>query len=199
MLDSEEHALRLFRGTQERVWYNKAMTRLEELILFILDRAHKEGIKDLSRFQLFKIPYIIQVMSLKYAGTEFVPGATFIRDKNGPISTDIYSAIKHLIGDEYVDISITKHEGYDYPRYGHKLAKKLPKLSFSEAETIFLDNFLSELLPLPQKKLKERAYATEPMKEMTKQEKGEIKKGAVLNFSTVMVDSDVVDAYSDTA
>jgi len=72
------------------------MSRLEELILFIQDRAHRMGIKDLSRFQIFKIICMIQVLSLKYAGKEFLPGVTFVRHKNGPISTDIYQAINEL-------------------------------------------------------------------------------------------------------
>jgi hypothetical protein len=174
------------------------MSRLEDLILFILDRAHKMGIKDLSSFQLFKIPYIIQVLSLKYAGKEFLPGTVFVRDKNGPISTDIYSSIDNLITKGYIDLDISKKQNYEFKRHGHKLAKKLPKLSFNQGEVIFLDNFLSELLSLSQMKLKKYAYSTEPMKEITKEEKGQIKKGTVINFSSVLVDPDVVDTYTDT-
>jgi len=173
------------------------MSRLEELILFILDRAHKMGIKDLSRFQIFKIAYMIQVLSLKYAGKEFLPGTTFLRHKNGPISTDIYQAINELFQKKYIDLDISKKEDYEFERHGHKLIKKLPKLSFNQGEAIFLDNFLSELLPLSQKKLKDYTYSTEPMREIIKKEKGEIKTGAVINFSTVVVDPDVVDSYAD--
>jgi len=173
------------------------MTRLEELLLFILDRAHKMGIKDLSSFQLFKIPYIIQVLSLKYAAKAFLPDTIFVRHKNGPISLDIYSSIENLVRMKYIDLDTSKKEDYKFERRCHKLAKKLPKLNFNQGEVIFLDNFLSELLPLSQKKLQEYAYSTEPMIEITKEEKGEIKKGAVINFLNVLVDSDVVDAYAD--
>lgn len=130
------------------------MSRLEELVLFILDRAHKKGINDLSKFQLFKIPYLIQVLSIKYAGSAFVPEATFVRDQNGPISIDIYSAIENLEKEGYIKKEIiTGRDGYEFERHSHSLKKKLPKLNFSPAETIFLDNFLARLLPLSQKKL----------------------------------------------
>jgi hypothetical protein len=65
---------------------------------------------------------------------------------------------------------------------------------------MFLDNFLAKLLPLSQKKLKEVAYATEPMEAIQKKETGgKIRKGAVIDFSTVTVDPDIVDVYSDAA
>lgn len=173
------------------------MSRLEQFLLFVLDRTHRIGIKDLSRFQLFKISYLIQVLSLKYAGKEFIPNLVFIRHKNGPISTDIYHAIDELQGKGYISKEISKKEDYEYARYGHKLIKKIPKLNFSKGETIFLDNFLSEILPLSQNKLKQYAYTTEPMKEIIRKEKGEIKTGVVIDFSTVIVDPDVVNSYAD--
>lgn len=177
-----------------------AMTRLEELLLFMLDRAHKKGMGSLSRFQMFKIPYMLQVFSIKYAGTPFVPGATFMRDENGPISRDIYEAVRNLERKGNIKTEIEKgHEGYPYDRCSHRLGKKLPKLSFTVAEQIFLDGFLAELLPLTQKKLKELAYSTEPMRQIQAKEKnGKILKGSAVDFSAVTVDPDVVDAYSDS-
>jgi len=173
------------------------MSRLEQFILFVLDRARKMGIKNLSLFQLFKISYIIQVLSLKYAGKNFFPALVFIRHQHGPISTDIYHEIDELIQKKYIGKDISKKEDYKYARHGHKLIKGLPRLSFNQGEVVFLDNFLSELLPLSQKKLKEYAYATEPMEEIIKKEKGEVKTGVVLNFSSVVVDPDVVNSYAD--
>jgi len=176
----------------------KTMTRLEELILFILDRAHKMGIENLSRFQIQKIIYMIQVFAIKYAGKEFIPNITFIREENGPISPDIYESTQKLVEqDKFVALDISKKEDYQFSRYGHKLKKQLPKLSFSLSETIFLDNFISDLLPLSQKKLKEITYSTEPMKEIINREKGKINKGAKVNLSLIPIDPDVVDFYSD--
>ncbi len=172
------------------------MTRLEQLILFILDRAKKMGIDNLSKLQLFKIPYLIQVLSIKYAGTQFIPEITFIRDKMGPISIAIYAAIENLEKMGYVGKEIKKDKGN---RHCHRLVKNLPKLNFSVGEEIFLDNFLHKLLPLTQPDLKKFAYSTEPMKKIQKEESsGSIKKGAVIDFSGVTVDPDVVDSYSDS-
>jgi hypothetical protein len=174
------------------------MTRLEQLLLFILDRAKKEGKTDLSRFQMFKIPYLLQVYSFKYAGTPFITEATFIREKNGPISINIYNALENLKGAGYVKMEIKENEKYGHSKHAFTLAKKIPKLDFDQGEVIFLDNFLSELLPLTQTELKKKAYDTEPMQEIQKKEKdGNILKGAVINFSSISVDPDVVDTYSD--
>lgn len=173
------------------------MRRLEQFILFILDRAHKMGIKDLSSFQLFKISYIIQVLSLKYAGKEFLSDMTFIRHRNGPISVDIYNAIDGLIKRKIIGLNVNKKEDYPYERHCHRLIKKPPNFNFDKGEVIFLDNFLSKLLPLSHEKLKKYAYSTEPMQEIIKQEKGSLKTGAVINFATVVVDPDVVESYAD--
>lgn len=175
------------------------MTRLEELLIFILDRAKKEGKKDLSQFQLFKIPYLLEVYSLKYAGTPFVSDTTFIREKNGPISVDIYTALKNLESQGYVRKQVVENKAYGHPKHAFSLTKQPHKFSFDAGEMAFLDGFLSELLPLTQVELKRRAYATEPMREIQKRERsGKVLKGAVVNFATVSVDPDVVDAYSDS-
>lgn len=180
------------------MWYNARMSRLQQLLLFILDRAKKKGKKDLSQFQLFKIPYLLQVYSLKYAGTMFISDTKFIRDKNGPISIEIYKALKDLETSGYVKKEIKRNARYGYDRHAISLAKKLPKLDFDQGEIIFLDSFLAELLPLTQAKLKEKAYKTEPMMAIQKNEKErEILKGSVIDFSTISVDPDIVDAYSD--
>lgn len=175
------------------------MSKIEEILLFILDRAHKAGIKDLSKFQLFKISYLLQVLSLKFAGTFLIPNITFVRDKHGPISVEIYSATEKLVKQGYIKRETKENKVYGFPRDAHSLVKKLPKLSLSTGQMIFLDNFLSKLLPLTQRKLKELAYKTEPMQEIIKKEKGSvIKKGSVIDFNSVIVDSDVVEGYSDT-
>lgn len=174
------------------------MSRLEELIIFVLDRAKKEGKTNLSRFEVLKIVYLLQVYSLKYAGTSLIPDITFIRETNGPISVDVYNAMDNLVNKGYLNMDVIKNEKYGHPRHAFSLKAKTSKLHFDQGETLFLDGFLSELLALNQKNLKAKAYSTEPMEAVVKDEKGgKIKKGEVLDFSTVSVDSDVVDAYSD--
>lgn len=174
------------------------MTRLEELLILILDRAHKEGKSNLSRFEILKIAYLLQVYALKYAGTTLLPDTTFIREKNGPISVDIYKTMDKLVANGYIKMAAKENKEYGYPRHCFALKKKSPRLSFGQGELMFLDSFLSELLPLNQAQLKKKAYATEPMKVIIIKERGnKIKKGQVINFASVSVDADVVDVYSD--
>lgn len=174
------------------------MNRLEELLILILDRAHKEGKANLSRFEILKIVYLLQVYALKYAGTNLLQNTTFIREKNGPISVEIYKTMDNLVARGYIKMDVKENKDYGHPRHCFTLIKKLPRLSFGQGELIFIDGFLSELLLLNQAQLKSKAYATEPMKAITSEEKrGKIKKGQVINFASVSVDADVVDAYSD--
>ncbi len=174
------------------------MNRLEELLVLILDRAHKLGKKDLSRFEIFKIVYLLQNYSLKYVGIALLKDITFIREKNGPISIDIYNAMEELIKKKCVKKIIKENEEYGHPRHCFSLNKKYSKSNnFSQGELIFLDNFVSELLSLNQTQLKRKAYETEPMKLIKEKERGnKIQKGSVIDFSNVSVDPDVVDAYS---
>jgi hypothetical protein len=174
------------------------MTRLEQLLVFILDRAKKEGKSDLSQFQLFKIPYLLQVYSLKYSGTPFLADTVFIREQNGPISVNVYAALENLQKSGHVKKEVKENQQYGYAKHAFSLAGKMPPVSFDQAEIIFLDNFLPDLLKLTHKDLKKEAYETEPMKEIHAKEKGRhILKGVVLNFNSVAVDPDVVDSYAD--
>lgn len=168
---------------------DRKLNRIEELLLFILDRAQKIGKKNLSNFELFKLPYLLEVFSLRYTGSKLIPDLTFQRDKNGPISKDIYEAKTNLEG-KYIETKVIENPEYGHPRYANTLIRKIPKLNFNLGETIFLDNFLADLLPLSQKELKRLAYKTEPMK-------GEVKKGTIINFTKVVIDPDVIDTYSD--
>ncbi len=170
------------------------MTRIEELLLFILDRAHKLGKKDLSTFEIFKIPYLIQVYSIKYAGVPFLSDVAFIREKMGPISVNIYSATENLEKEGYIKRETIQEKGN---RRAHSLKRTIPQLHFNIGEQIFLDNFLAKLLPLSQARLKKLAYSTEPMQEILKKERGVKIKRILLNFDSVVVDPDVANIYSD--
>lgn len=174
------------------------LTKFEELMLFILDRANKMGIKNLSDFQFMKTLYMLEIFSLKYVGIKFID-EIFTRHENGPITTSFYPARNNLLVQGYM-----KKEEIENPKYGHNRtgnmlsAKRLNKFRFNTGETIFLDNFLSDLLPLSQKDLKDIAYKTEPMKAILKEEKGrEKKKGVIIDFNKVVIDPDVMETYSD--
>ncbi len=177
-----------------------AMNRLDELLLFVLDRANKGGKHDLSKFQMYKIPYLLQIYSIKYAGTPFVKDTQFIRKKDGPISIDIQSALERLENGGYVRKEIVENKSYGHSKHAYSLGeKKVNKFNFDSGEQIFLDNFLSELLPLTQTKLKNITYATEPMQDIQLREKARRSHlyGVGLDFATVAIDPDVIEAYSD--
>ncbi len=176
------------------------MNRLDELLLFVLDRAKKGGKSDLSQFQMFKIPYLLQVYAMKYAGMPIVKDTSFIRNINGPISIDIYSSLNRLEKDGYIRKEIKENKAYGFSKHAFSLGKKQKRgFSFDLGEQIFLDNFLSELLPLTQAELKKRAYATEPMQDIQikEKERGVRLDGLSLDFTKVSIDPDVTDAYSD--
>lgn len=174
------------------------LSRLEQLIIFILDRAHKKGIKDLSDFQLMKMLYLLEVFSLKYTGTKFID-EVFTRYKNGPITTYFYKARENLLSKNFLNVEEKKKIDYKYPRRANMIGKKkFNKFTFTMGETIFLDNFLDDLLELTQKELKNLAYKTEPMEAILNAEKNNgIKKGTIIDFNKVIVDSDVIETYSD--
>ncbi|MFA5249677.1 MAG: type II toxin-antitoxin system antitoxin SocA domain-containing protein [Candidatus Paceibacterota bacterium] len=174
------------------------LNRLEQLIIFILDRANKKGIKDLSDFQLMKMLYLLEVFSLKYTGAKFID-EVFTRHENGPITTYFYKARENLLAKDFLNVEEKKKVDYKYPRRANMLGKKkLDKFIFSMGETIFLDNFLDDFLKLTQKELKNLAYETEPMKAILESEKNkDIKKGTIIDFNKVIVDPDVVETYSD--
>jgi len=177
------------------------MGRLEELLLFILDRANKKGIDGLSTIQMFKIPYLIQVESLKYTGKPFVDllSMKFVRETNGPISLDIYNALDVLKRKKRITVDVVENKSYGKNRHNHKLVKKLTKSPFSDGETIFLDSLLNEYLDMTIMNMKRLAYETEPMVEIIKSEsKKKINKGKPIDLSVVSLDPDIVDVLSST-
>ncbi|MCK5096271.1 MAG: DUF4065 domain-containing protein [Candidatus Pacebacteria bacterium] len=176
------------------------MNKLDDLILFVVDRACKEGKSNLSRFEVFKIIYLIQIESLKFTGKSFVDDARFVRDKNGPISIDVYKAMDILKEKGYLKLDIIENKKYGHPRHAFSLLKKKTKFDFSTGETIFLDSVLSDLFKLSQQQLKEIAYNTEPMKEIRRREKsGKILKGKPIDMKLVSLDPDILDIYTENA
>lgn len=173
----------------------KNLSRLESTILFILDKAQRMGIADLSRFQLMKLVYLIETESMRFMGQKFTDNIKFVRDKNGPISLDIYKAVSHLEVLELVDVKQVDNQEYGFPRSCHSLKGEIPKLSFADSEIIYLNSILEDYLPLKIADLKKRAYETEPMQEMQREEKKAgvaVLKGSVIDFDTVPLDEDIL-------
>lgn len=174
------------------------LTRLDETILYILDRANSRFKQiGLSKFQLMKINYLIEVESRKFIGEPFNPEFKFVRDKNGPISYQVYESIEKL-ENEYIKIKLQPNYEYGHTRANHMLIKK-PKFNFSKDEIIFLNSVIDDSLKLTQSALKKWVYSTEPMVGMLKEEAEEnmdLKKGATLNLNLIALDEDVVEGIT---
>lgn len=170
------------------------MTRLENTIIYLLQRAQKKGKNNLSKFELFKFLYLLETESYKFAGKSFFDSSiSFVRNTNGPISVDVYNALNSL--DKYLDIKKVKKSDYPYPRHCISLKKRPAKTNLTSSEKIFINSVMESYIDLPIKKLKQVVYNTEPMKEILKEEKKrkvEL-KGEKINFDCIPLDEDVVD------
>ena len=171
------------------------MTRLESTILYLLSRAKERGKDNLSKFELFKFLYLLENESYKFAGKSFFDcSISFVRDKNGPISIDVYHALNSLKTD-YIDLKEEKKPDYAFPRHCISLKKKLGKINLTESEKMFINSIVESYIALPINELKKVVYDTEPMREMLKEEKKnrvEFLKGEKLNFNCISLDEDVV-------
>jgi len=172
------------------------MTKLENTILYLLMRAKEKGKNNLSKIELFKYIYLLESESYRFTGKSFFDcPMSFVRDKNGPISTDIYKALTGLVGN-YVNIIEENNNNYTFPRHSISLKKKLNKIDINESEKLFINSVLESYISLPINKLKKIVYATEPMLEIIKEEKANkvsLLKGERLNFNCIPLDADVVD------
>jgi len=179
---------------------NKDISMLQELILYILKFSQEQGIDNLSKFQIMKLVYLIESEHRKYVGKPFIVQTKFQRDKNGPISKDIYHAIEPLKG-KYIKVSETETEGYDYPRTCHRTIN-MDKFTFSftKEQKIFLNCVLDDYIKLPQKELRKMVYNTEPMKKILKQEEKTHKKvHGDIDMSAIPLDKDVSQTIAKTS
>lgn len=171
------------------------MSKLEKTIIWVLESAKERKISDLALFQVYKLIYLIEVESRKFAGKSFFDNQLiFVRAKNGPISADIQNALEKLSG-SLVELNITKKWDYGYPRFGYKLANNitledLTSLRLSEGEMAFIDEVVSDYIGLTISKLKQIAYETEPMTELLAEEKAKNLEliGKPVNLNSIHMD-----------
>lgn len=175
------------------------MTILEETILFILSQIHKIDKENLSKFELFKFIYLLETESYRFTGGSFFDEEVlFVREKNGPISTDIYVAIDNLAS--FIMVSEEKKSDYPYSRHSLSLkeGKEVSYTKLSQDRRIFVNSILLSFGKLSIKKLKEIVYNTEPMLDVQEKEEEECVeclKGDKLDFSTIILDDDMKELY----
>ncbi len=172
------------------------MTRIESIILYLLTRAKQKEKDNLSKIELFKLLYLLEVESYKFTGkTFFDSNVSFVRDKNGPISIDIYNALSDL-ENKFIEIKEVKKQNYPYARHCISLKKNIKNFNLEESEKLFINSILESYMYLTITNLKKIAYDTEPMKDIQKEEKkGKrgVLKGHQLDFSLIPLDEDIVD------
>src|SRR3989339_1285461 len=167
------------------------MSKLETTILYLLARAKERGKENLSKFELFKLLYLLEIESYKFTGKSFFNSSiSFVRDKNGPISIDIYNALNILSG-KHINMTEEKKDNYEYPRHCISLKNIINKIDLNESEKLFINSVVESYILLPIKELKKIVYNTEPMLkliEIEKQKKAKVLKGEKLNFDCVPLD-----------
>lgn len=173
------------------------LAKIDIVILYILLKAREKGIKDLSKFQIMKILYMIEAEAHRYIGTGLL-GISFNRDENGPISTEIYDSLDKLKHKNLVSMEETKVTDYPHPRHGYSLAKKVG-LPIQDTEKVFLNSVIDSYIELNQKRLKEIVYNTEPMREITSCEDRLHRKlkGSKINFDSIPLDEDIVEILTN--
>jgi uncharacterized phage-associated protein len=141
----------------------------------------------------------LEVESRKFTGRSFFSNdVVFVRQKNGPISVDIYDALNNL-DNKYIRISQRKKEDYPYARHCLSLIKEKKTYNLEESEMMFINSILESYLPLSIKKLKNIVYKTEPMLDIQDKEKetNQDMNGRPLDFNTISLDKDVVDLIAN--
>ncbi len=172
------------------------LNRLQETILYTLAKAHDKGINNLSKFQLMKLVYMIEINSQRFLGESFIHNVKFYREKNGPISYDIYKAVDELTKTGFIEAWAEDNTEYGHPRHCHRIKKQPAQVSFGKSEKVFLNSILEDYLPLTIAKLKAEAYKTEPMQKAQQEEKrqGHPLNGRPLDLDTVALDEDILSA-----
>ncbi|MGW8184498.1 MAG: type II toxin-antitoxin system antitoxin SocA domain-containing protein [Candidatus Moraniibacteriota bacterium] len=172
------------------------MTRLEETILYLLQKAKMRKKGNLSKLELFKYIYLLEVESYRFTAKSFFNSeVTFIRQKNGPISVDIYKSLSNLESQDKLEIKAVRTNGYPYPRHCIAL-KKAFKDTFEQSERFFINSIIEDYMDLTIKNLKEIAYKTEPMMKIIEEEKARGNQqltGAHIDFRIIHLDEDMVD------
>lgn len=177
------------------------ITPLQQLIIYILKFAEEQGQSNLSKFQIMKLVYLVEVEYRKFVGEPLISNTKFQRYENGPISTDVYNAIDQLVG-KYISVTYSNTEGYENTRACHKsINTNKITFTFSKDQLIFLNCVLSDYVGLTQKKLKEIAYETEPMKEILTIEEKSNKKalGYTIDMNKVPLDEDILEAITNSS
>lgn len=145
--------------------------RIENAILYLLKRANEKKVNNLSRFQIMKLLYLIDIEYRRFLGISFYKTASFTRWDRGPLLIEAYPILDELYAKKIINIVGRKILGYNKERLCHSLNKLNVRINLTNAEKVFLNSIIDSYIDLNLNKLKELVYSTEPMKEILQREK----------------------------
>ena len=130
----------------------------------VLQYLAQQARRPLSTFQLQKLPYFADLLARKHMGRP-VTSFDYIWYDHGPFDSDLYAAIGELESAGLADFEPARFRRHS----GRLLRTKAPspELGLTDTERYILDRVCQEYEPLSTKQLKDRAYATEPMRAVT--------------------------------
>ena len=164
----------------------KGLSTIHRLIVHILKKLDRS----VGTVELVKMVYLIDVECFKLFG-ESLTGLSYIRERLGPYTRGISNAVIDLEEKEpgALEIRIISSKGYSsIPKKSHRIREDIkfePDLKPEEKE--IADQVLDNIQFLTPKQLENKAYKTEPMKEILKKETRAKEKlrGASLDFSLI--------------
>jgi len=146
-------------------------TRIANAVLYVLKRAHDRNVSDLSKFQLMKLLYLIDIEYRRYLGKSFYEAATFTRWDRGPILFEAYPVLDLLKSRGKIKVETSKNPHYGHDRECHSIVNPKMRINLTGPEKIFLNSIIDSYVTLTQDRLRKIAYATEPMQKAVEKEK----------------------------
>lgn len=134
--------------------------KLKAVALYVINMC-----KAIDYFHLFKIIYFADREHYAVYGRRIIKD-TFCALKNGPVPSNLYNAVKEVIGMEHIGTSplctISKAIEAADPDYNYIIsAKELPDMEqLSKSDVAMLDKSISENLGLPFSTLSEKSHDT---------------------------------------
>jgi len=165
---------------------NNQLSKLHHLIVYVLDSIDR----GVGSVELVKIIYLIDVAYYRLFG-KTLSGLEYIRYKLGPYTGDIAQVASELEAMGILGITITPSSGFSsIPKKTHNLKRGKLTPELSKEDKVVIENALKEISNLTPKQLENKAYKTEPMQEILKDEKklGKDLYRKPLNFSRIQRD-----------
>lgn len=174
------------------------LSEIDSAILLLLKFSKDKGIKNLSKAQINKLIYLLEVEARKLTGMSFFnSNIVFHRQERGPISVEVKQSLDQLISNGMVKCYEENGKEYTAARACHEISNNKVKLNLPIEKIIFATstfNIVYKTSRFNQRKIFDTAYATEPMRKITLEEQGGAKhNGRFIDFNLVSLDKDILE------